>query len=105
MVVLERRQIGKVEIGGKGGAGVVAGMSIDEFIDEHRKIKEEIGSCAHISDVKEKLGIPDDRWSLHEEMFLAAKAVAKATEDTVCTTEGIKMLFDLLKKMREKTTY
>ncbi|RLC79545.1 MAG: hypothetical protein DRJ03_23330, partial [Chloroflexi bacterium] len=60
MVVLERRQIGTVEIGGKGGAGV-AGMSIDEFIEEHRKIKEEIGSCAHISDVKEKLNIPDDR--------------------------------------------
>jgi len=104
MVVLERRQIGTVEIGGKGGAGV-ARMSIDEFIEEHRKIKEEIGSCAHISDVKEKLNIPDDRWSLHEQMFLAAKAVAKATEDVVCTTEGIKMLFDLLKKMREKTTY
>ncbi|RLE42456.1 hypothetical protein DRJ19_04105 [Candidatus Woesearchaeota archaeon] len=104
MVVLERRQIGTVEIGGKGGAGV-ARMSIDEFIEEHRKIKEEIGSCAHISDVKEALNIPDDRWSLHEQMFLAAKACAKATEDTICTTEGIKMLFDLLKKMREKTTY
>lgn len=104
MVVLERRRIGTVEIGGKGGAGVAA-MSIDEFIEEHRKIKEEIGSCAHISEVKEKLGIPDDRWNLHEQMFLAAKAVAKTTEDTICTSEGIKMLFDLLKKMREKTTY
>ena len=103
MVVLERKQIGTVEIGGPGG-GVTA-MSIDEFIEEHRKIKEEIGSCAHISDVKEALNIPDDRWSLHEEMFLAAKAVAKPAENTVCTTEGIKMLFDLLKKMREKTTY
>jgi len=38
-------------------------------------------------------------------MFLAAKACAKTTEDTICTSEGIKMLFDLLKKMREKTTY
>ena len=103
MVVLERRRFGTVEISGKGGAA--ARMSIDEFIEEHRKIKEEIGSCAHISEVKEKLGIPDDRWNLHEEMFLAAKAVAKPAEDTVCTTEGIKMLFDLLKKMREKTTY
>ena len=104
MVVLERRRFGTVEISGGGGGGGV-GISIEEFIEEHRKIKEEIGSCAHISDVKEKLNIPDDRWSLHEQMFLAAKAVAKATEDVVCTTEGIKMLFDLLKKMREKTTY
>jgi len=104
MVVLERRQIGTVEVSGI-GAGAAARMSIDEFIEEHRKIKEEIGSCAHISDVKEKLNIPDDRWRLHEEMFLAAKAVAKPAENTVCTTEGIKMLFDLLKKMREKTTY
>jgi len=103
MVVLEEREIGTVEIRGK-GAGVAA-MSIDEFIEEHRKIKEEIGSCAHISEVKEKLGIPDDRWNLHEQMFLAAKACAKTTEDTICTSEGIKMLFDLLKKMREKTTY
>lgn len=71
MVVLERRELGTVEIGGP-GAGV-AGMSIDAFIEEHRKIKEEIGSCAHISDVREKLGIPDDRWRLHEEMFLAVK--------------------------------
>ncbi|RLG63806.1 hypothetical protein DRN89_03220 [archaeon] len=104
MVVLERRRFGTVEISGGGGGGGV-GISIEEFIEEHRKIKEEIGSCAHISDVKEALNIPDDRWSLHEEMFLAAKAVAKPAENTVCTTEGIKMLFDLLKKMREKTTY
>ena len=41
MVVLERRRFGTVEISGKGGAA--ARMSIDEFIEEHRKIKEEIG--------------------------------------------------------------
>ena len=47
MVVLEEREIGTVEIRGK-GAGAAA-MSIDEFIEEHRKIKEEIGlSLIHI---------------------------------------------------------
>jgi len=76
MVVLERRRFGTVEISGKGG--VAARMSIDEFIEEHRKIKEEIGSCAHISDVKEKLDIPDDRWRLHGRDVLSCEGGGEA---------------------------